>query len=96
MNILITGISGFLGRNVVSCLGDFKIFGVVRDTNSPDNFKGYSNVSLTSWDKLEYFDENIEAVLHCAGKAHDLKNTARPEDYYHVNYELTKGLYDSF
>jgi nucleoside-diphosphate-sugar epimerase len=31
-----------------------------------------------------------------AGKAHDLKKVSAPEEYYQVNFELTKKLYDAF
>jgi nucleoside-diphosphate-sugar epimerase len=35
-------------------------------------------------------------VIHLAGKAHDLKKTSNPDDYYQVNSELTKNLFDAF
>jgi nucleoside-diphosphate-sugar epimerase len=35
-------------------------------------------------------------VIHLAGKAHDLKKTSNPEEYYQVNTELTKKVFDSF
>jgi nucleoside-diphosphate-sugar epimerase len=38
--------------------------------------------------------ENI--VIHLAGKAHDLKKTSNPEEYYQVNTELTKEVFDAF
>ena len=37
-----------------------------------------------------------EIVIHLAGKAHDLKNTAKSQDYYEVNTELTKKVFDAF
>ena len=39
---------------------------------------------------------DANAVIHLAGKAHDLRNTTTAEDYYSINYELTKKLYDAF
>ncbi len=39
---------------------------------------------------------NEDIVIHLAGKAHDLKNTSHSNEYYQVNSELTKTLYDSF
>jgi nucleoside-diphosphate-sugar epimerase len=36
------------------------------------------------------------AVIHLAGKAHDLKNIANPDEYYKVNTELTKNVFDAF
>jgi nucleoside-diphosphate-sugar epimerase len=35
-------------------------------------------------------------VIHLAGKAHDLKNTSNPNEYYQVNTELTKELFNAF
>jgi nucleoside-diphosphate-sugar epimerase len=35
-------------------------------------------------------------VIHLAGKAHDLKNTSNPDEYYKVNTELTKEVFDTF
>lgn len=39
---------------------------------------------------------NIEVFIHLAGKAHDLKNTSNPEEYYQVNTELTKEVFNAF
>jgi nucleoside-diphosphate-sugar epimerase len=38
--------------------------------------------------------ENI--VIHLAGKAHDLKKTANSDEYYQINTELTKNVFDAF
>ena len=35
-------------------------------------------------------------VIHLAGKAHDLKNISNNDEYYQVNTELTKQIFDSF
>jgi nucleoside-diphosphate-sugar epimerase len=35
-------------------------------------------------------------IIHLAGKAHDLKRTSAPDEYYRVNTELTKKIYDTF
>jgi len=39
---------------------------------------------------------NEEIILHLAGKAHDFVNTSNVEDYYKVNTELTKEVFDNF
>jgi nucleoside-diphosphate-sugar epimerase len=39
---------------------------------------------------------NQDVVIHLAGKAHDLKNTSTPAEYYQVNTELTKTVFDAF
>jgi nucleoside-diphosphate-sugar epimerase len=40
--------------------------------------------------------DDAEVVIHLAGKAHDLKNTSTPYEYYQVNTELTKKVFDTF
>ena len=35
-------------------------------------------------------------VIHLAGKAHDLKNISNKDEYYEVNTELTKQIFDAF
>ena len=39
---------------------------------------------------------NDSIVIHLAGKAHDLKKTSNSEEYYQVNTELTKNIFDAF
>lgn len=39
---------------------------------------------------------NEEIVIHLAGKAHDLKKTTNSTEYYKINTELTKNIFDSF
>jgi nucleoside-diphosphate-sugar epimerase len=38
--------------------------------------------------------ENI--IINCAGKAHDLRKATSPNDYYKINTEFTKELFDAF
>jgi nucleoside-diphosphate-sugar epimerase len=40
--------------------------------------------------------DDAEVVIHLAGKAHDLKSTSSPDEYYIVNTELTKKVFDAF
>ena len=48
-------------------------------------------VSRSSF-KLEITD----GIIHLAGKAHDLKNVSSPDEYYKVNTDLTKKVFDDF
>lgn len=79
--IAISGITGFLGSN---CVKHFEAFGLP--------FFGV-NLRQTLPKK---FSEDVTTVLHLAGKAHDLKNVAEPEEYFQVNTELTKQLFEVF
>ena len=46
----------------------------------------------------KYSPVNIlgEVVLHFAGKAHDFKDTSNSSEYYQVNTEFTKEVFDAF
>jgi len=46
--------------------------------------------------KNEEIKINQDIVLHFAGKAHDLKNITNVKEYYVVNTELTKEVFDNF
>ena len=66
-------------------------------------FVGKNSIEYFSFDyKLLYYIKSRpinligEVVLHLAGKAHDLKNIATPEEYYQVNAELTQDIFDAF
>jgi len=41
-------------------------------------------------------NENNDAVIHLAGKAHDTKNVSNPEEYYKINRDLTIALFNQF
>lgn len=80
MEIVLTGASGFVGVNLQTYLQD-------SCNLKPLSIRYQSN---------QQFDLNSDAVIHLAGKAHDLKKVANPKDYYEANFELTKQLFDSF
>ena len=95
MKILITGVHGFVGSNLVKALskGHNIIYGV--DIVSPTK----EGVRFTfSWDDLERGDmiPDVDAIIHLAGKAHDTKNQSAADVYFKVNTELTKKIYDYF
>ena len=93
MKILITGIHGFVGGNLVKALGQSnEIYGL--DIIMPEKD---GVVRTFSWDDFDNgFVPQVEAVIHLAGKAHDLKKTSGPEVYFKVNTGLTQKVYDWF
>jgi len=44
----------------------------------------------------EQVDVKEDIVIHLAGKAHDTKNVTNSNEYYQVNTELTKQIFDAF
>lgn len=94
MKILITGVHGFVGSNLVKALSEeHTIYGL--DIVSPIK----DGVRYTfSWDFLDKPDEipEVDAIIHLAGKAHDTKNQSAADVYFKVNTKLTKKIYDYF
>lgn len=102
MNILITGIHGFVGSNLVEYLKKNNvIYGL--DIVSPEKD---GIIKTFSWDELRRTTDNgqqstekmplFDAIIHLAGKAHDTKNKAQADVYFKVNTEHTKQIYDYF
>lgn len=94
MKILITGVHGFVGNNLVDALkNDHTIYGL--DIISPIK----EGVRFTfSWDYLDKPGDipEVDAIIHLAGKAHDTKNQAAADVYFKVNTDLTKRIFDWF
>lgn len=93
MKILITGVHGFVGSNLVASLkGENTLLGL--DIVSPEKD---GVVKTFSWDDL---DNNkipqVDAIIHLAGKAHDTRNKSGAEIYFKVNTDLTKKAFDYF
>ena len=93
MKILITGIHGFVGSNLVKCLASAnEIIGL--DFVAPEK----EGVAKTySWDDLSNENEkipDIDAIIHLAGKAHDTKNQSAADVYFKVNTGLTQKIFD--
>lgn len=91
MNILITGVHGFVGSNLVRALSkEHTIYGL--DIVAPEK----EGVAKTySWDDLDSGAmPEIDAVIHLAGKAHDTRNKSAADVYFKVNTGLTKRIFD--
>ena len=94
MKILITGIHGFVGHNLVEALKlNNEIFGL---SQSGGSMPGVTRIF--TWDDLANDDRlpAIDAIIHLAGKAHDTKNETEAQVYYDVNTGLTQRIYDYF
>jgi len=94
MKILITGVHGFVGSNLVKALSkDNIIYGL--DIIDPVK----EGVKFTfKWEDLdkEGMVPEMDAIIHLAGKAHDTKNQAAADVYFKVNRDLTIKIFDYF
>ncbi|AYN05203.1 NAD-dependent epimerase/dehydratase family protein [Flavobacterium sp. 140616W15] len=78
--VIITGASGFVGKNVFNYLSDHSYL--------------VDSISLRNPNWKLNFKANV--IIHLAGKAHDTKNTSNASEYFKVNTDLTKNLFDAF
>lgn len=98
MNILITGIHGFVGSNLTIALKEKRhIYGL--DIVS---FEKQGIIRTYFWneiDSISYPMHNLpefDVIIHLAGKAHDTKNQSKTEEYFDINTGLTKKIFDFF
>lgn len=80
MKVLITGASGFVGTNLTTYLLG----------------EGFDISILSLRNAWKLPSDDIDAIIHLAGKAHDTANTSAEEEYFKINRDLTIQLFDDF
>lgn len=80
MKIIITGSTGFVGKNLTQYL-----------INKLDKI-----IPLSLRNSDYQLDNTADAIIHLAGKAHDTKHTLDNAEYYRVNTDLTIALFYKF
>ncbi len=84
----VTGASGFIGKHVLASFQGSEtevVIGVGR------------SAGLTHYDDLlSHKLADDSAIIHLAGKAHDLHSVPDEAEYDAANYVLTRSLYDAF
>ena len=98
MNILITGVHGFVGSNLVMALKSrHTLYGLDIVASEKDGI-----VNTFFWEDIEpeaFPMQNLphfDAIIHLAGKAHDTKNQSAAQIYFDVNTGLTQKIFDFF
>ena len=102
MKILITGVHGFVGSNLVEALkGEHTIYGLdiinpskegVEHTFSWDDLG--EGVQEVQGSRVQGTISDVDAIIHLAGKAHDVKNQSAADVYFKVNTGLTQKIFD--
>lgn len=96
MKCLITGAYGFVGSNLCRYLVNhghqcdaLDVAAAIRDD--------VPYQQTFTWDNLEALKSQLAsytAIVHLAGKAHDLKKVSSPQSYFDINVGLTKQIFE--
>lgn len=93
MNILITGLHGFVGSNLTQALKANHTLYALDIVSPPKD----GVVKTFSWSDLESKNlPEVDTIIHLAGKAHDTKNQSKAQIYFEINTGLTEKIYDYF
>jgi nucleoside-diphosphate-sugar epimerase len=95
MNILISGAFGFVGTNLSKAnVNIYKHYIIAIDIYAPA--KHFYN-DFFEWKELNKINWNeVDAIIHLAGKAHDTKNVTEEKTYFDINVGLTKKIFEFF
>jgi nucleoside-diphosphate-sugar epimerase len=96
MKIFLTGVSGFVGKNLMDFLIDqgHDVIGHVRTDQGPNDYLGrkLSFINLLNNNELQNELSDVDAVIHCAAL---VSSWSSPEVFYQNNVLVTKILLDS-
>jgi len=95
--VMVTGANGFIGQHMVNRLLSLgvKVHALVRRrkirfADEVEVFEG----DISNSDVVKRAVAGVDAVIHLAGKAHDLSGRDEAKDYFEVNIEGTRNLLD--
>ena len=91
MKFLITGAYGFVGTNLCKYLAEKGHECLALDIPAAKR-DGVPYASFYTWDGLDKLPV-VDAVVHLAGKAHDLKKVASEQSYFDINVGLTEKIF---
>lgn len=98
--LLITGAGGFVGSRLIQRFQGTPGLEIYALTRNPDALssieRGILKGAFTYDDASFWQGHSFHTLVHCAGKAHDVRNAADAGEYDRVNYELTKDIFRRF
>ena len=92
--LVITGINGFIGGNISLHFENelhYNIIGIEQKRNLFQRGKA----SYYSWEELDLITRG-DCIIHLAGLAHDTTKSRLSQEYFRVNTDLTKTIFDYF
>lgn len=91
MNLLITGINGFVGSNFTKDWSkNHVLYGLDIDQSAKEGVR-----QIYLWEELEELPP-VDVIIHLAGKAHDTKDSSLANSYFEINTGLTQKVFDYF
>lgn len=95
--ILVTGASGFIGKNLIEKLVELNLFvrGTVRKLSSVYTRNNLEYFFIKDINKVSNWNKalkDIDCVIHCAGKAHEMNSKKYSNSDFLINIEGTKNL----
>jgi len=90
LKILITGISGFLGRNLIKSLHKHELFGLDIHEDTIDGIKVFS------FSTLEKLDLNVDVVIICHAAVASGTVVLSNNLLFEVNVSLTEKIVNTF
>jgi nucleoside-diphosphate-sugar epimerase len=106
--ILITGAYGFVGTNLIKGISnDYQVLALdLQSTSPPTPSPALPSVAgegkelfakFYSWQELDSISwDEIDTIIHLAGKAHNTQNLADEKEYFDINVGLTQKIAERF
>ena len=109
MNILITGALGYIGSHVAVKISEENHNLTLIDNLANSSIKNLKNIEKITRKKIDFFkldirnepkvkkiidEKNIEAIFHFAGLKSVKNSEVNPDDYFDVNVNGSKTLFD--
>jgi nucleoside-diphosphate-sugar epimerase len=90
-SLLITGINGFVGTNI------YNSFNTRMRLSGIDIFKDEDkqNCKIYNWNEFSLLPE-VDAIIHLAGMAHDVRGTTEDSKYFEINVGLTEKIFEYY
>jgi nucleoside-diphosphate-sugar epimerase len=96
--VVITGVRGFVGRNLKKYLSDHSkhdLIGASRFKSSLGPHK-QGLKAICSYEEIYEGKFSFDVYVHLAGKVIGVSKKGEEKDYYKVNFEQTKKIFDRF